>query len=158
LAIWFVAPAGAPNSAGTGLAGPLIWPRTMLFGIACCAALLLVRNLLFLHAASEPGGSPAMAAPADDFDNRHAALGIGILILYVGAIPLIGFAMATAGFFLIWLPFGGVRRKRVVLSVALLGTVALLYTFVKLTTLPLDRGIGVFDGFSVALYRLLGIY
>jgi hypothetical protein len=46
----------------------------------------------------------------------------------------------------------------VVVSVAVIGTVALLYTFVKLTTLPLDRGIGVFDSLTVSLYRLLGIY
>ena len=71
---------------------------------------------------------------------------------------MIGFALATAGFFLVWLPYGGVRRPRVVASVTVIGTVALLYTFVKLTTLPLDRGIGLFDGLTVSLYKLLGIY
>ena len=78
--------------------------------------------------------------------------------MYVVAIPVIGFALATVAFFLVWLPFGSVRKPYVVASIAIIGTIALLYVFVKLTTLPLERGIGVFDSVTVALYRVLGIY
>lgn len=162
LAIWFVAPPGRETAVGNDIAGPLTWPRTMLLGIACCAAVLLLRNTISIVVKKrrEPlhDGGASVADAADEFDNRKALIGVAILILYVGAIPLIGFALATAGFLVTWQLFGGVRRKRVVISVSLLGTAAILYTFVKLTTLPLNRGIGVFDSLTVGLYRLLGIY
>jgi Tripartite tricarboxylate transporter TctB family len=158
LAGWFVVPGGAANLAGDSLVGPGTWPRVMLLGIACCSALLLLRSaLLYVEARRDPP-VPATATAIEEFDNRKAALGISFLILYVAAMPLIGFALSTALFFLVWLPFGGVRRPRLVASIAVIGTVALLYTFVKLTTLPLDRGVGVFDSFTVSLYRLLAIY
>jgi hypothetical protein len=158
LTLWFVVPAGEANFAADSLVGPSTWPRAMLLGIACCAGLLVLRNALLYSEAGRDGAQPARAAFGDEFDNRKAALGVIILILYVGAIPLIGFAIATAGFFLLWLPYGGVRKPHVVVSVAVIGTIALLYTFVKLTMMPLDRGTGVFDSLTVALYRLLGIY
>ena len=42
--------------------------------------------------------------------------------------------------------------------VTLIGTVVMLYVFIKLALMPLDRGVGSIGEFSVALYRLLGIY
>jgi len=157
LAVWFVTPAGVPNFAGDSMVGAGTWPRTMLLGIAFCATVLLVRNV-FQHV--RPGSSSTATAldNGDEFDNRKAVLGIVLLIVYVGVIPVIGFALATIGFLLAWLPYGGVRRPHVVVTVAVIGTAVLLYTFVKLTTLPLDRGIGVFNRLTVSLYQLLGIY
>ena len=158
LAVWFVVPLGEANFAGDSRVGPATWPRAMLIGIACCAAVLFLRNA-FLNAEARGGGAPPAAGSADEaFDNRKAAVGVALLILYVCAIPLIGFAFATVGFFLVWLPYGGVRRPHVVAGVSVIGTVTLLYTFVKLTTMPLDRGTGVFDGLTVSLYKLLAIY
>jgi putative tricarboxylic transport membrane protein len=129
----------------------------MLLGIACCAALLLLRGVLQYAEAKHGHVAPGPTAE-EEFDNRRAALGAAFLILYVAAMPFIGFAIATIVFFLFWLPSGGVRRPLPVAGVAVIGTVVLLFTFVKLTTLPLERGIGVFDGLTVSLYRLLGIY
>jgi hypothetical protein len=156
--VWFVVPAGQTQFAGDSFVGPATWPRTMLLGIACCAALLVLRDA-FRYVEARRAGAPRAAVTADEeFDDRKAALGVAILIVYVAAIPLIGFALATFGFFLVWLPYGNVRRLPVVVSVSLIGTIALLYTFVKITTLPLDRGIGVFNSMTVQFYRLLGIY
>ena len=157
LATWFVVPSGGANPAAGGLVNPASWPRAMLLGIALCSALLLVSNVL-LYARAQGTGQSATRASDEEFDNRKAVIGIVLLTVYVVAIPLIGFALATIAFFLVWLPFGGVRRPHVVAAVAVVGTIALLYTFVKLTTLPLDRGVGVFDGVTVSIYRLLGIY
>jgi len=157
LAAWFVVPSGGANLAADSFVGPATWPRAMLIGIAACSALLILRNVL-LYADAQRASAPGALAPDEQFDNGKAAVGIAVLILYVVAMPVVGFALATVGFFLVWLPFGGMRRPHVVASVAVIGTIALLYAFVKLTTLPLDRGIGVFDSVTVFLYRLLGIY
>jgi putative tricarboxylic transport membrane protein len=42
--------------------------------------------------------------------------------------------------------------------ISVLGTIGILYFFVKLSAMPLDRGKGAFEQATVALYRLLGIY
>ena len=149
LAIWFVAPPGRETTVGNDIAGPLTWPRTMLLGIACCAAILLLRKVISIY--GKKRRAPASSSPelptespaesTEEFDNRKALLGVTILIVYVGAMPIIGFAFATAGFLVAWQLFGGIRRKRVIISVTLIGTAALLYTFVKLTTLPLKIAI-----------------
>jgi len=158
LATWFVVPSGGGNPMGQGVVDPGAWPRAMLIGIAICSAFSILRNVLLYARAQRSGASPAARASDEEFDNRKAAIGIAALTLYVFAIPVIGFALATVAFFLVWLPFGGVRKPHVAAGVAIIGTIALLYTFVKLTTLPLDRGIGIFDSVTVSLYRLLGIY
>ena len=77
---------------------------------------------------------------------------------FVAAIPLIGIAWATPVFIAGWLLLGGVRKPLVVGLVSILGSVGTLYFFVKLSQMPLDRGKGVFEQATVALYRLLGIY
>jgi putative tricarboxylic transport membrane protein len=158
LAVWFVVPATGVDLAPDSVVGPATWPRLMLLGIACCAVILALRNAVLYVEAERDRRSLARATAEEVFDDRKAALGVVLLIMYVAAIPLIGFALATAGFFVFWLPYGGVRKAPVVASVAVIGTAALLYMFVKVTTMPLDRGMGVFDAVTVSLYKLLGIY
>jgi hypothetical protein len=157
LAKWFVVPSSGANPAAGGLVDPATWPRAMLLGIAACSAVLIVSNVL-LYARAQRAGTAAAHPSDEQFDNRKAGIGIALLTLYVVAMPVIGFGLATVAFFLVWLPFGGVRKPHVVASVAVIGTIALLYAFVKLTTLPLDRGLGVFDSVTVSIYRVLGIY
>ena len=53
---------------------------------------------------------------------------------------------------------GRVRRPLTVVLVSTLGTAAILYLFVKVSLMPLDRGQGVFEQATIALYRILGIY
>ena len=157
LAAWFVVPSGSADPSAGSLVGPATWPRAMLIGIAICSALLTLRNVV-AYVGPRQERKAAVSQSAEEFDNRKAAVGIALLVLYAVAMPTIGFALATVAFFLVWLPFGAVRKPHVVAAVAVIGTVALLYVFVKLTTLPLDRGIGLFDGVTVAIYRALGIY
>ena len=52
----------------------------------------------------------------------------------------------------------GMRRPLPLLVTALLGTVALLYVFVKVVYLPLPKGAGVMEDFTIFLYRLLWIF
>ena len=156
LAFFFIAPGADGALVARGGVGPATWPKTMLFGIACCAAIILLRELFRLSAASSPrrGGEGG----ASDYDNRRAALGIALLLLFGIAVPFIGFALATVVFLAVWLPAGGLRKPLTIGLLSVLGTVSLLYIFAGLSKMPLDRGIGFFDGVTVALYRLLGIY
>lgn len=142
-----------------GALGPTAWPRAALAGVAACAALWLVLEVL---AFGRSGGRAAfVAAPAADqdaHDNLRAVFGLALTVLYGIAIPTIGFPLATLLFVIAWSALGGVRRPVVLVSVSVIGTVVLLYVFVRLALMPLNRGSGAFDQLTVGLYQLLGIY
>ncbi|MBF0372814.1 MAG: tripartite tricarboxylate transporter TctB family protein [Alphaproteobacteria bacterium] len=141
---------------GEGEAGPTFWPNVMLTLVAICSAFWLVREVwTALRAPAVAGESPPPAAP---YNWRLAWTGLAIVILYGVAIQYLGFAFATLLFLAVWLILGGVRRPLTVAPVAVIGTLVLLYVFVALAQMPLDRGRGVFAGGTIELYQALRIY
>jgi putative tricarboxylic transport membrane protein len=155
-----------------GRVGPAGWPKFMLVAIAVCALiwLLIELRMTMLHLKEDPvthGETLADAAPEaaipvsmdeDVYDKVRASIGIGLIILYGFAIPQIGFPLATLIFIVLWCVIGGVRRPLTVGLVSVLGCIVMLYMFVALARMPLDRGHGAFDSLTVALYQALGIY
>jgi putative tricarboxylic transport membrane protein len=154
IALFQIAPGVDLAAMARGVVGPATWPKAMLLSAAAAAALLALVQLLELLALREP------PAPADGED-YHEARSMGAIALLVGygiAIPLVGIAWSTPVFIGGWLLLGGVHRPLVLGLVSILGTVGVLYFFVKLSLMPLDRGKGIFEQATLALYRLLGIY
>jgi putative tricarboxylic transport membrane protein len=140
---------------GVGL-GPAAWPSAMLALIAVCAAIWLVQELV----AWRRGRAPSVEATASDevYSYAKAAVGLVMIIAYGWLLPVIGFPLATAAFIALWCLFGGIRHPLAVILVSLIGTVALLWVFMGLALMPLSRGYGIFDGISIAILQLLGIY
>ena len=99
----------------------------------------------------------AMAPPAVAGGAR-VWLGIVLVLAYGFAMPWLGFALTTLAYIVLWLLLGGIRKPLQIMLISLIGTLVFLYFFVKVALMPLDRGIGAIGEFSVALYRLLGIY
>lgn len=154
IALSYVAPGVDFAAMARGVVSPVTWPKTMLLCAAAAAALLAFVHLLESLSLREP------RAP-EQGEDYHEARSIGAIALLVGygiAIPLAGIAWATPVFIAGWLLLGGVHRPLVVGLVSILGTVGVLYFFVKLSLMPLDRGKGMFEQATLALYRLLGIY
>jgi putative tricarboxylic transport membrane protein len=154
LALGFVAPGVDVNAMARGVIGPTTWPKAMLLCAGAAAAMLALLRLLALHSAHVP---PAPAT-AEEYHEGRSIGAIGLIVAYGAAIPLVGIAWATPVFIAGWLLLGGLRGTLLIGLTSILGTLGILYFFVKLSTMPLDRGKGVFEQASVALYRLLGIY
>jgi len=156
LARYHIAPGVNLDAMSRGLASPATWPKTMLYCAAACAAVLFVRNLYQLRRPAAPGagGVPMHAG----YDEAKLLPGIALLIAYGLGITQVGMAWATLGFMAAWLVLSGLRRPLVVVLVSTLGTAAILYLFVKVSLMPLDRGKGAFEQATIFLYRLLGIY
>jgi hypothetical protein len=136
-----------------GQLGPSFWPRVVLAGLAlACAGQLLVAG------GRRPAvqGAESLAPPAVAVW-RLAAAG-GLLLLYVGLIPVLGFPLATAGFVVGFMRLGGARSWPATAAVAAIGTVSTLYLFVKLVYLPLPKGDGPFEALTLVLYRALRIF
>lgn len=147
-----------------GPVGPAGWPKAMLAGVAICALLWLLSVVIDLvrgrHRESAPDsfGTLAGAAAEGQTGNMLAVVGVVVVLAYGFAIPFLGFPLSTALFIIVWCLLGGVRSPVTLLATSLIGTTVLLYLFVLLARMPLDRGHGAIGEATVALYRLLGIY
>lgn len=152
----FIAPDVDLDAMTRGIAGPGTWPKVMLYGIALCAALILVRNAVeLMRRTGSVGTEPESES---EYDDVKLLLGIGVLIAYGAGIHFIGMAWATLAFVALWLVLGGFRRPLPVVLVSTIGTVLILYLFVKASAMPLNRGKGIFEQATIVLYRVLGIY
>ncbi|HMA14127.1 MAG: tripartite tricarboxylate transporter TctB family protein, partial [Bacteroidota bacterium] len=100
----------------------------------------------------------AAASNGERYSYAKAIAGLAMIVAYGILLPVIGFPLATAGFVALWCLLGGIRHPFAVVPLALVGTAVLLWMFMGLALMPLSRGQGVFDGISVAILQLLGIY
>jgi len=162
-----VATGGLDDGVPAGRLGPAFWPRLVL---ACLAGTCLVRLTGALRgrstaAAASAGTSVAgrdaiAAAPDAPGPISRARLGaaMALILLYVLATPVTGFALATVGFVAGFMWVSGARSASGIAAAAVLGTVGLLYLFVKAVYLPLPKGDGPFEAVTLALYRLLRLF
>jgi putative tricarboxylic transport membrane protein len=137
-----------------GVAGPTTWPTVMLWAMVAFALVWAVERAARVLRSLERGAAAETLAPA----GWRVWAGVALVLAYGFSLPVLGFAVATPLYLLLWMLLGGVRSPSVLASVTLLGSVALLYVFVKLALMPLDRGVGAIGEFTVQLYRWLGIY
>ena len=138
----FIAPGVDLDAMSRGIAGPGTWPKIMLYGIAVCAALIMVRNAVALIRRA----GPVATESESEYDDVKLLLGIGLVIAYGAGMHFIGMAWATLMF------------VALMLVVSTIGTLLIVYLFVKASAMPLDRGKGIFEQATIVLYRLLGIY
>ncbi|HEV3011164.1 MAG TPA: tripartite tricarboxylate transporter TctB family protein [Burkholderiales bacterium] len=153
---YFVSPGVDVDAMARGVVGPATWPRAMLYCAAACALGLFLRNA---YAGPRKQGAPGAAGESGEggYHELRSIAAIALVVAYGLGISQIGFAWSTLAFIAGWLLLGRVRPL-LAAAVAVLGTTALLYVFVKLSLMPLDRGRGLWEQATVALYRLLGIY
>jgi putative tricarboxylic transport membrane protein len=135
-----------------GQLGPGFWPRLVLIGLA-------VACLLKLREERRAGpGDAAASGLLPRVSGSRLALGMACILGYVIAAPRLGFALATAAFIAAFMVVAGARRVPGIVATALLGTVTLLYAFIRLVYLPFPKGDGPFERVTLALYRALGIF
>jgi putative tricarboxylic transport membrane protein len=137
-------------------AGPTFWPTTMLVLIGLCSLVWLVR--VVWAARRQPAVAAAPAEPVGYYNAPLAWAGVALTFVYGYAIQVLGFAVATLLFLVAWFLLGGVRKPLTVAPVAVVGTLVLLWVFVALAQMPLDRGRGIFTAATDELYDVMGIY
>ena len=145
----YIAPGVDLEGMARGFAGPGTWPKAMLYCVGACSVAVFFRNLFSLKA--------ERSAPAA-YDDAKLLPGIALLVAYGIGFMEIGMAWSTLIFLAGWLVLSGFRRPLRVVLVSVLGTVGVLYLFVKLCMMPLERGKGAFETATILLYRALGIY
>ncbi len=133
-----------------GQLGPGFWPRLVLAGLALGCVAKLVGGRLRLERSA--GHERA------DISRATLIAAIALIVLYIVGAGSLGFALATALFIAAFMRLCGARSPLSIVTNALVGTVVLLYAFVRLVYLPLPKGDGPFEAVTLALYRALGIF
>ncbi len=133
--------------------GPISWPRVMLCGV-------IVSSLLWGAKRWKDAKCNVSQISINKiaYDNSKLVKGVSLITIYGIGITLIGFGYATFIFLLSWNWLGGTRSAPALLANSVIGTVTILYLFLKISYLPLPRGLGFMDDASIALYRFLGIF
>ena len=70
----------------------------------------------------------------------------------------LGFALASALFVAAFLGLCGMRSLPAIAANVVIGTIGLLYLFVKVVYLPLPKGDGPFEALTLVLYRALRLF
>ena len=82
---------------------------------------------------------------------------IAMIVLVVPAIGFLGFPISSVLFFWLFMRLAGEKKQMRMLLISVLGTIALLYLFVKVVYIPLPRGDWIFDDITLCIYRVLFI-
>jgi putative tricarboxylic transport membrane protein len=141
-----------------GIAGPTTWPTLMLYLVMVFALGWAVQRVAWVLRRREQSPASALPAQAAVAGGTRVWLGIVLVLAYGFSLPWLGFALATLLYIVLWLLLGGIRKPLQITLISGVGTLVFLYFFVKVALMPLERGVGAIGEFSVALYRLLGIY
>jgi putative tricarboxylic transport membrane protein len=134
-----------------GQPGPAFWPRVILILLMISCGIKAFEVLFSRPRDSEAGDRDRL--PAVNYP-KLAAL-IGSVIGVVAAMPLIGFLFSNFLFLLLFMWIAGLRKKLTLFLTSALGTLFLLFLFVKVVYLPLPKGGWFFDDLTIWIYRVL---
>lgn len=138
--------------------GPDAWPGVFLNAIAVIALLWIIAEIWALYAAHKGRASAPIPRKAEDYSYTKAGIGICLLLAFGWLLPTVGFPIAATLFILCWCFLGGIRNPVALILVSFIGMVALLWVFMGLALMPLSRGAGVFDDFTIWFLRTIRIY
>ena len=138
--------------------GPDAWPMLFLHAIAITAVLWIITEIWNVYAAHRRPRKSFLPEVAEAYSYPKAVAGICLIVAFGWLLPNVGFAIAATGFALCWCVLGGFRNPVAVILVAVIGMITLLWLFMGLALMPLSRGVGMFDDFSVWFLRLIRIY
>ncbi|MBI2509141.1 MAG: tripartite tricarboxylate transporter TctB family protein [Betaproteobacteria bacterium] len=157
--------------ARAGTLGPDFWPEAILALMIAACVYEVVKIAGFGARAGEVGG--VLEEIVEESAEKHAdvgpvsapreshpwllPLGMGATILYVLAVPLLGFFLATTIYLAAFMVIGGYRRRGVIASVSLIGTLLLLFIFMKLVYVSLPIGQEPFSRVTLFLMQVMGI-
>lgn len=134
-----------------GQLGPAFWPKALLILLMVSCGIKGLEIISSLKKQAEQGE----VAPSAAVNYLKLLAMIALVIAVVMAMDAMGFLLANFLFLLFFMRVTGPKKKLPLLLTSALGTVSLLYLFVKVVYLPLPKGYWFFDDLTIFLYRIL---
>ena len=135
-----------------GQLGPAFWPKLSLLFLMIGCGIKAGETYYSRRKKSAPEEQTSVYPPANFL---KLGVMIGLIILVVIGMETIGFLLANFLFLILFMRVAGVKRKFPLFLTSFLGTIILLFIFVKIVYLPLPRGQGIFNDLTIYLYRIL---
>jgi len=153
-----------------GTLGPGFWPKAILILlIATCVYEILKR---LFSGTADHGVGGVLEEIVEESAEKHADMGAAAAIeshpwllltgmaltaLYVLVIHKLGFFLATTLYLALFITLGGYRRWGVIAATSLLGTLLLLFFFMKVVYVSLPIGEAPFSAVTLFLMQVMGI-
>jgi putative tricarboxylic transport membrane protein len=153
--------------ARAGTLGPDFWPKAILVLTIVVCAWEIAKIILtgaethgvledFVEKGVEQHPAAGTAGPVENHPGLVLA-GMGATLLYVAASQQLGFFLATILYLVAFMRLGGYRRWSVIATVSVVGTLVLLFIFMKLVYVSLPIGVAPFSEVTLLLMRVMGI-
>jgi putative tricarboxylic transport membrane protein len=158
-----------PHDAASDRFGPGAWPKgILLLAIATSIYALVMRvgasekpkvdDLIASIAKSADSGRDK--TPEEDDEPKYPRLlwtGIGLTVAYVVLLPVLGFFLDTLLYMGAFMYAGRYRRGLAVATISVLGTLTLMFVFMKVVYVSLPVGQPPFSQVTFALMELMAI-
>ena len=144
-----------------GTLGPDFWPKLILaLAIAVCAWQIVAILVFDVRAEMDDLLAEYEVDTTDMAPESHPGLllaGMGTTLAYVALVPILGFFLCTALYLAAFMTIGLYRRWAVLAAVSVIGTLILMFIFMKLVYVSLPIGTPPFDEITLTLMRVMGI-
>lgn len=152
--------------APAGRIGPDAWPKMILVLMGGVCVYEIVKNLLVGESFSAAGLLEKLMTDADagaeganqpNYPLRLWA-GIGLTIVYILTIDILGFFIASSSYLALFMVIGRYYRWGVIAGTSLLGSLSIMFIFMKIVYVSLPLGTGPFLAVSTALLSVMGVH
>ncbi|MFN7085260.1 MAG: tripartite tricarboxylate transporter TctB family protein [Burkholderiales bacterium] len=153
-----------------GTLGPDFWPKAVLILLLVTCVYEIGKRLLSTAPDNEIGG--VLEEIVEESAEQHAEMGaaatseshpwtllagMALTAVYVSAVQKLGFFLATVFYLALFIVLGGYRKWSVIAAVSLLGTLLLLFFFMKVVYVSLPIGEEPFSVITLFLMQIMGI-
>ena len=155
VAIYFFVLAGKiDENPVPGQLGPAFWPQTMLLLLMISCG---IKGLEIFRGGGKGVADVIGTGPRLEVNQLKLWIMIAMVLGVVYFVEVLGFAMANFVFLLFFMRIAGLRKKLPLFLISGLGTIFLLYLFLKVVYIPLPKGQWFFDDLTISFYRILRI-
>jgi putative tricarboxylic transport membrane protein len=153
-----------------GVLGPDFWPKLVLILVIVTCVYEVAKRLVLgarkeevggvleglVEESSRAHGDTTLAVPLEHHPWLVVA-GMVLSVAYVAVIQTLGFFSTTVPYVALFIVLGGYRRWGVIAAVSLIGTLALMFFFMKIVYVSLPIGREPFAQVTLALMQIMGI-
>ncbi|MCK9381832.1 MAG: tripartite tricarboxylate transporter TctB family protein [Sulfuritalea sp.] len=149
-----------------GRIGPDFWPKSILVLLGLVCVYEIIKNLLVGESFTAAGLLEKLMKESPEGESEESlpsyplllAGGIGLTIVYVATIDIFGFFLATSTYLALFMAIGRYRNWAVIGAGSVLGSLLLLFVFMKLVYVSLPLGTAPFSAVSLALLSIMGVH
>jgi putative tricarboxylic transport membrane protein len=149
-----------------GRIGPDFWPKSILVLLGGVCIYEIIKNLLIGETFTAAGLLEKLMKDSGATEGEEKLrsypllLGGGILltVVYVATIDKLGFFLATIAYLALFMVIGRYRRWGVIAASSVLGSLGLMFVFMKVVYVSLPLGTEPFSAVSLWLLAIMGVH